>query len=188
MINKLKWILLLFVLPSVCYSNVPCNPSSWNDNLNEFNRLESKYNQHVKVFNALLMEHKQRPLLSNEFSPDELVILWRVKSRRDMLLAQLESSIKYHQELTQKANEITKLSIQSKWSANGWEKLAQSCKMSEKMSNQITAEWYKSNAEQLAEDYTKLSSLYLGLAAVYNREASALTSAQHKININSAKH
>lgn len=186
MINKLKWILLLFVFPSVCYSNVPCTPSSWNDNLNEFNRLESKYNQHVKVFNALLIEHKQRPLLSKEFSPNELVMLWRVKSRRDMLQTQLDASIQYRKELTQKASEITKLSTQSQWSTNGWEKLAQSCKLSEKMSNQITAEWYQTNANQLAEDYTKLSSLYLGLASVYEREASALTSAKHQRNINSA--
>ncbi|MDV6252397.1 ATPase [Vibrio sp. EA2] len=184
MINKLKWILLLFVFPSVCYSNVPCNPSSWEDNLNEFSRLESKYNKHVKVFNALLVEHKQRPLLSKEFSPDELVMLWRVKSRRDMLQTQLDASIKYRQELTHKAGEITKLSTQSKWSANGWEKLAQSCKVADEMSNQITAEWYHSNATQLAEDYTKLSSLYLGLAAVYDREATALTSAKHKRNTN----
>ncbi|MBR9786550.1 MAG: ATPase [Vibrionaceae bacterium] len=188
MINKLKWILMLFAFPSVCYSNVPCNPSSWEDNLNEFNRLESKYNKHVKVFNALLIEHKQRPLLSKEFSPDELALLWRVKQRRDMLQTQLEASIKYRQELTQKASEITRLSTQSKWSANGWGKLAQSCKMSDNMSNHITADWYHSNANQLAEDFTKLSSLYLGLAAVYDREATELTSAQHKINTNSAKH
>lgn len=188
MINKLKWLLMLFVFPSVGYANVPCNPSSWNDNLSEFNRLEAKYNKHVKVFNALLMEHKQRPLLSKEFSADELVMLWRVKSRRDMLQTQLEASIKYRQQLTHKASEITKLSAQSTWSANGWEKLAQNCKMADEMSNQITAEWYHGNAIQLAEDYTKLSSLYLGLAEVYDREATALTSAQHKKNTNTAAH
>nr|WP_319556982.1 hypothetical protein [uncultured Vibrio sp.] len=41
--------------------------------------------------------------------------------------------------------------------------------MADEISNQSIAEWYHRNAIQLAEDYTKLSTLYLGLAAVYDR-------------------
>lgn len=182
MINKIKWVLILFVIPSIGYSNEPCNPASWNDNLYQFNQLESNYNKHVKVFNALLMEHKQRPLLSKQFSPDELTMLWRVKSSRDMLQTQLDSSLKYRQELSQKAEELTKLSTQSTWSANAWEKLAQSCKNANEMVNQITAEWYQINANQLADDYINLSVQYLGLAKIYDNEASALNTAKNGNN------
>lgn len=105
-------------------------------------------------------------------------MLWRVKSRRDMLQTQLDSSIKYRQELSHKAEALTKLSTQSKWSANAWEKLAQSCKNADEMANQITAEWYQINANQLADDYTNLSLQYLGLAKLYDEEASALKMAK----------
>lgn len=178
MINTIKWILILLTIPSIGYSNEPCSPSSWNDNLYQFNQLESNYNKNVKVFNALLFEHKQRPLLSKQFSPDELALLWRVRSRRDMLQTQLDSSIKYRQELNQKAETLTKLSTQSKWSANAWGKLAQSCKNANEMANQITAEWYQINANQLADDYTNLSIQYIGLAKLYDKEASALSIAK----------
>ncbi len=164
-----------FFSPSMAYANESCNPSSWNDNLHQFNQLESNYNKHVKVFNALLSAHKQRPLLSETFTPDELELLWRVKPRRDMLQTQLDTAIKFRLELSQKSEVLTKLSTQSIWSANAWKKLAQSCKNADKMSNQITAEWYQTNASQLAGDYINLASQYLGLAKLYDQEANALT-------------
>ncbi|MDW2245047.1 ATPase, partial [Vibrio sp. 1287] len=54
MINKHYWMLILISFPLLGFANVQCNPSSWNDNLTQFSRLESNYNQHVKVFNTLL--------------------------------------------------------------------------------------------------------------------------------------
>lgn len=99
-----------------------------------------------------------------------------------MLQTQLDSSLKYRQELSQKAEELTKLSTQSTWSANAWEKLAQSCKNANEMVNQITAEWYQINANQLADDYINLSVQYLGLAKIYHNEASALNTAKNGNN------
>jgi inhibitor of KinA sporulation pathway (predicted exonuclease) len=101
-----------------------------------------------------------------------------------MLQTQLDSSIKYRQELNQKAETLTKLSTQSKWSANAWGKLAQSCKNANEMANQITAEWYQINANQLADDYTNLSIQYIGLAKLYDKEASALSIAKRGNNKN----
>ena len=99
-----------------------------------------------------------------------------------MLQTQLDSSLKYRQELSQKAETLTKLSTQSKWSANAWETLAQSCKNADEMANQITAEWYQINANQLADDYINLSEQYLGLAKIYDIEASALNAAKNGNN------
>lgn len=73
MINKHYWMLILILFPLLGFANVQCNPSSWDDNLTQFNRLESNYNQHVKVFNTLLSEHKQRQLLSQTFPQMNLV-------------------------------------------------------------------------------------------------------------------
>ncbi|MDW2133237.1 ATPase, partial [Vibrio sp. 2129(2023)] len=128
MINKHYWMLILILFPLLGFANVQCNPSSWNDNLTQFNRLESNYNQHVKVFNTLLSEHKQRQLLSQTFSTDELSLLWRAKYNQNLFQNQLKASVQYKEELTQKANELIKLSTESQWAANGWEKLAQSCR------------------------------------------------------------
>ncbi|ALR94508.1 ATPase [Vibrio alginolyticus] len=178
MINRLNWILLFLLFPITGHANIQCNPSSWNDNLTQFNRLESNYNQHVEVFNTLLTEHKQRQLLSETFSLHELVLLWRAKSNQNVFKAQLKASIQYKEELTTKANQLLKLSTQSQWSANGWEILAQKCRESNKTVNQITAEWYNTNALELAEDYKRLSSQYQTLSQVYDKEARALQYAQ----------
>ncbi len=182
--NKIKWILVLFLFPSVGYSSESCNPSSWNHNLNQFNQLEASYNKHVKVFNALLIEHKQRPLLSKTFGSEELAILWRVRARKDILQTQLDTSIKYHQQLSQNAETLSKLSTQSVLSANAWEKLGKSCKNKNDRANQITAEWYQINAAQLADDYTSLSSQYLGLANLYGKEATTLQLAKKEETTN----
>ncbi|HCE2443837.1 TPA: ATPase [Vibrio parahaemolyticus] len=178
MINKHYWMLILILFPLLGFANVQCNPSSWNDNLTQFNRLESNYNQHVKVFNTLLSEHKQRQLLSQTFSTDELSLLWRAKYNQNLFQNQLKASVQYKEELTQKANELIKLSTESQWAANGWEKLAQSCRHNNETANQISAEWYRENAQQLAKDYKTLSSQFLGLAHLYDKEASALKYAQ----------
>lgn len=178
MINKIKWILLLAVFPSIGHSGESCTPAAWNKNLLEFKRLESSYNNSVKVFNALLTEHKQRSLLSETFSLNELATLWRVKSRREVIQTQIDSSESYYQELSQKIEGLTKLREHSRLSARAWEQLAQSCKTANEPANQITAEWYHSNANQLAKDYTNLSSQYLGLAKLYDQEANLLKRAQ----------
>ncbi|HHX8659630.1 TPA: ATPase [Vibrio diabolicus] len=178
MINKLNWILLFLLFPLMGHANIQCNPSSWNDNLTQFNRLESNYNKHVEVFNALLAEHKQRQLLSQTFSLHELVLLWRARSNQNAFKTQLKASIQYKEELTTKANELIKLSTQSQWSANGWKKLAQKCRESNETANQITAEWYNTNALQLTEDYKRLSSQYQALAQLYDKEARSLQYAQ----------
>lgn len=182
MLNKIKWILILVVLPSVGHTNELCNPSVWNDNLHTFNQLEANYNQHVKVFNALLAEHKQRPLLSKEFASDELTMLWQVRSRKHMLQTQLNTAKKHHEELNLKAKALSKLSTLSILSASRWEKLAQSCKNSHEMANQISAEWYHINANQLADDCNNLSRQYLGLANLYSKEANALENSQKNIS------
>ncbi|EQB0489864.1 ATPase, partial [Vibrio alginolyticus] len=49
---------------------------------------------------------------------------------------------------------------------------------SNKIANQITAEWYNTNALELAEDYKRLSSQYQTLSQVYDKEARALQYAQ----------
>ncbi|MDW2313550.1 ATPase, partial [Vibrio sp. 1075] len=95
MINKHYWMLILILFPLLGLANVQCNPSSWNDNLTQFNRLESNYNQHVKVFNTLLSEHKQRQLLSQTFSTDELSLLWRAKYNQNLFQNQLKASVQY---------------------------------------------------------------------------------------------
>lgn len=181
MFNKINWILILLVFPSMGYANEPCNPSSWNDNLNQFKQLESNYNQHVKVFNQHLVKHKQRPLLSKEFDLEELAMLWHVRSRKDLLQTQLDTSLKYRQVLNQKAEALIKLSTQSILSANRWEKLAQSCKNADEGANQISAEWYHINANQLAEDCNNLASQYHGLANLYGKEAEILQRSQHTV-------
>lgn len=178
MINKTKWILILFLFPFTAHSAEPCNPASWNINLNQFKQLELSYNKYVKVFNALLADHKQRPLLSKEFDRDELAILWRIRSRRDLLQTQLETSIKHREQLSKNAEELSKLGTQSILSANEWEKLAQSCKNADEMANQITAEWYHTTTNQLADDYNNLSSQFLGLANLYDKEANILIISQ----------
>jgi hypothetical protein len=63
--------------------------------------------------------------------------------------------------------------------ANGWQKLASTCEITDATVNQISAEWYQINASQLAEDYTQLATQYLGLAQLYAKEASALKYAQN---------
>ncbi|EOD9419624.1 ATPase [Vibrio campbellii] len=177
MMNKFKWILLLFPLPA--YASIQCDHASWNDNLTQFNRLESNYNQYVETFNALLTEHKQRQLLSQAFSPHELTLLWRAQINQRAFHNQLEASIQYQRELTDKANTLAKLSKESTWMTNGWEKLADKCEISDEKANQISAEWYQINASQLAKDYTQLATQYLGLAQLYAKEASALKYAQN---------
>lgn len=62
----------------------------------------------------------------------------------------------------------------SKWV----EILAQKCRESNKIANQITAEWYNTNALELAEDYKSLSSQYQTLSQAYDKEARALQYAQ----------
>ncbi|PFG57831.1 hypothetical protein ATG66_0329 [Vibrio sp. ES.051] len=180
MINKLNWILLFLLFPTLGYANIQCTESSWNDNLTQFNRLESNYNKHVKVFNTLLADHNQRQLLSQIFSLHELVLLWRSQSNKNVFQSQLKASIQYREELTDTANELITFSTQSKWSANSWKKLAQKCLESNEVAitNQISAEWYHTNALQLADDYTRLSSQYLALAQQYDKEARALQYAQ----------
>ncbi len=177
MMNKFKWILLLFPLPA--YASIQCDHASWNDNLTQFNRLESNYNQYVETFNALLTEHKQRQLLSQTFSPHELTLLWRAQTNQRAFHNQLEASVQYQRELTDKANALAKLSKESTWMANGWEKLADKCEISDEKANQISAEWYQINASELAKDYTQLATQYLGLAQLYAKEASALKYAQN---------
>lgn len=56
MMNKFKWILLLF--PLLAYASIQCDHASLDDNLTQFNRLESNHNQYVETFNARLTEHK----------------------------------------------------------------------------------------------------------------------------------
>ncbi|MEF1311059.1 ATPase [Vibrio mytili] len=182
MIIKLKWILILLTFPCIGYANNQCNSSSWNDNLTQFNQLESNYNQYVNVFNALLAEHKQRPLLSQTFSIQELALLWRKKVNTTQFENQLQASKQYQKELTQKAVELTKLSTQSKWVENSWGKLAKSCKASNAKANQISAEWYQDNANQLANDYKQLASQFRALSQAYDNEANALESSLHLSN------
>ncbi len=177
MMNKFSWILLLLPFPAL--ANLQCDHASWNDNLTQFNRLESNYNQYVETFNALLTEHKQRQLLSQTFSLHELTLLWRAQNNQRAFQDQLKASIQYHEELTNKAKALAKLSKESIWMANGWRKLAKKCEVSDEKANQITAEWYQVNASQLAKDYTQLETQYLGLARLYDREANALRFAQN---------
>ncbi|BDR20176.1 hypothetical protein VspSTUT16_35220 [Vibrio sp. STUT-A16] len=116
--------------------------------------------------------------MSQTFSLHELVLLWRARSNQNAFKTQLKASIQYKEELTTKANELIKLSTQSQWSANGWKKLAQKCRESNETANQITAEWYNTNALQLTEDYKRLSSQYQALAQLYDKEARSLQYAQ----------
>ncbi|MFN1516924.1 ATPase [Vibrio owensii] len=174
-----KWTLVWLLLPFSAFAGLKCDHASWNDNLTQFNRLESNYNQYVETFNALLTEHKQRQLLSQTFSLHELTLLWRAQNNQRAFQDQLKASIQYHEELTNKAKALAKLSKESIWMANGWRKLAEMCEVSDEKANQITAEWYQVNASQLAKDYTQLETQYLGLARLYDREANALRFAQN---------
>ncbi|HDM8185131.1 TPA: ATPase [Vibrio harveyi] len=178
MMNKFKWILLLLPLPA--YASIQCDHASWNDNLTQFSRLESNYNRYVETFNTLLTEHKQRQLLSQTFSLRELTLLWQAQTNQRAFQSQLRASIQYREELTTKARELEKLSIESNWMANGWQKLASKCEISDATANQISAEWYQTNASQLAKDYTQLATQYLGLAQLYDKEANALKYVQNE--------
>ncbi len=67
--------------------------------------------------------------------------------------------------------------------ANGWQKLASKCEISDATANQISAEWYQTNASQLAKDYTQLATQYLGLAQLYDKEANALKYVQNESDV-----
>ncbi|MGR5236937.1 ATPase [Vibrio alfacsensis] len=178
MMIESKWILILLLFSFPVNATVQCDSTSWNDNLTQFNQLESNYNQYVTVYNTLLNEHKQRKLLSQTFSLKELALLWQSQANQSLFRGQLTASIQYRDELLSKANELTNLSKQARWAANRWQKLAGQCQKAGVTANQISAEWYENNAKLLAEDYTQLAAQYAGLANLYENEANTLKAAQ----------
>ncbi|MGR5133733.1 ATPase [Vibrio alfacsensis] len=174
-----KWILIILLLPLSVHATVQCDHNSWNDNLTQFNQLESNYNQYVTIYNTLLNEHKQRKLLSQTFSLEELTLLWQSQANQNIFRGQLQASIQYRDELRSKAEKLKKLSKESKWTANGWQKLAVLCQKSGATANQVSAEWYRENANLLAEDYTQLALQYAGLAGLYAQEVETLKQTQN---------
>ncbi|MDF2155329.1 ATPase [Vibrio sp. CAU 1672] len=182
MMNSLKWLLLVNLLCHDAIAGIGCNESSWNDNLTRFRALESNFNQHAETFNQLLAEHNQRQLLSQEFSQHELVLLWRAQANVNIFKRQLQAAKQYSQQLNTKANEIANLTKLSDSITQTWVEIADHCQRHGSKTNQISAEWYSITTQQLHRDIKQLHAQYLSLALLYDKEADALSDAQHLSN------
>ncbi|NOI71909.1 ATPase [Vibrio owensii] len=177
MMNKFSWILLLLPFPAL--ANLQCDHASWNDNLTQFNRLESNYNEHANLFNERLREHKEHQLLSQTFSVDELTNLWRTPSNKTMLKKQLLESKEQQQEFIEMSRSINALMHHSQNIAENWKRIVFYCQKGGSKSNEISANWYLTNTLEMQEEFRVLAGKYLTLANQYGKEIEVINYAKN---------
>jgi hypothetical protein len=177
MMNKFSWILLL--LPFSALANLQCDHASWNDNLTQFNRLESNYNEHANLFNERLREHNEHQLLSQTFSVDELTNLWRTPSNKTMLKKQLLESKEQQQEFIEMSRSINALMHHSQNIAENWKRIVFYCQKGGAKSNEISANWYLTNTLEMQEEFRVLAGKYLTLANQYGKEIEVINYAKN---------
>ena len=164
MMNKLKWILLLAPLPA--FANIQCDHASWNDNLTQFSRVESK-------------EYNDSQMYSQTFSTDELSKLWRTPSNKNRLKKQLLESEEQREDFIEMSRAINALMHRSQTIADNWKRIVFYCQKEGAKSNEITANWYLTNTLEMQNDFRILAGKYLTLANQYGMEIDAINYARN---------
>lgn len=159
-----------------------CNENSWNNNLTQFNRLESTYNRHATTYNQLLNEHKQRRLLTQTFSEPDISLLWQSESKKALLKNQLNAARLFVNKVKENANLVRKLSGVLVSNANNWQKIALGCQQEQYQVNQIVADWYHTQALELGSQINQLTTQFDALKAQYDREVATLLRVQNPSN------
>ncbi|CAH1556898.1 ATPase [Vibrio rotiferianus] len=159
-----------------------CNENSWNNNLTQFNRLESTYNRHATTYNQLLNEHKQRRLLTQTFSEPDISLLWQSESKKALLENQLNAARLFVNKVKENANLVRKLSGVLDSNANNWRKIALGCQQEQYQVNQIVADWYHTQALELGSQINQLTTQFDALKAQYDREVATLLRVQNPSN------
>ncbi|WP_231571890.1 ATPase [Vibrio jasicida] len=177
MMNKFKWILLLVTLPA--FANIQCDHASWNDNLTQFSRLESNYNEHARLFNENLKEYNDSQMYSQTFSTDELSKLWRTPSNKNRLKKQLLESEEQREDFIEMSRAINALMHRSQTIAENWKRIVFYCQKEGAKSNEITANWYLTNTLEMQNDFRILAGKYLTLANQYGMEIDAINYARN---------
>lgn len=179
MMNKFKWVLMLLLLPLQVFADIQCDQASWNDNLTQFSRLESNYNEHARLFNERLKAYHDNQLLSQTFSTDELTNLWRSPSNKTMLKKQLLESKEQQEDFIEMSRAINALMHRSQTIAENWKRIVFYCQKDGVKSNEITANWYLTNTLEMQKDFRILAGKYLTLAKQYGMEIDAINYAQN---------
>ncbi|WP_045398410.1 hypothetical protein [Vibrio hyugaensis] len=180
MMNKLKWILILLLVPLPAFPNIQCDHTSWNDNLTQFSRLESNYNEHARLFNERLQEYNDSKMYSQTFSTDELINLWRTPSNKNRLKKQLLESKEQREDFIEMSRAINALMHRSQTIAENWKRIVFYCQKEGTKSNEITANWYLTNTLEMQNDFRILAGKYLTLANQYGMEIDAINYARNR--------
>ncbi|HAS6363113.1 TPA: hypothetical protein RQJ98_002426 [Vibrio vulnificus] len=170
--------LMVFSIPLTAASQ--CNPHGWKTLQDNQIELEGYYNTRATQYNTLLAIHKQRRLLSQQFSLDELVQLWnhadRVHYRE--FEQQTRSARQYANAVSSLKDQLIEKKTQALNIGSQWSSMANACKQAKRTANFNSALWYSASSNDLANDFSHLEQKFTQLGKIYEKEAHQLETAQ----------
>ncbi|ELP5727184.1 hypothetical protein QTV44_000366 [Vibrio vulnificus] len=180
MVKRALTTLLIFILMVPLVEATQCSQRGWKKLQSHQLDLESYYNTRATQYNALLGIHKQRRLLSQQFTFDELVQLWQHADpiyHRDFE-QQIRSARQYANAVTSLKQQLIDKQQEAKTMAQNWFAMAHACKQQKYTANFNSALWYSRSSKDLAQELTKLEQKFTLLGHIYENEATQLENAQ----------
>lgn len=153
-----------------------CDEKTWNRYLKLQQEVDFNYNVHAHRFNQLLQVYQTRPLLSKEFSQQEIATLWQSNNaiHSERMDAQLAASKTLLGHIQQESKAIEPLTSKVSDLQSKWIEISKHCASSEHKVNMITSLNYAQLSQALIVDIRTLLRQLAVIESGYIQEIEAL--------------
>ncbi|WP_428774444.1 hypothetical protein [Vibrio sp.] len=167
--------IVLFSLPLKAKSE-HCDEKHWNQALAAQGILDSRYNDHAKLFNQFLTVYRSRVFLHDEFTEAQLDSFWQPGKvdLQKMMTMQYRSSLQAQSQLEQQIKQLSDFLPRADQSRLSWLSLQQHCQSASQTINAQAASRYVTSNVALKQDIELLIAKLRQLKTKYTREAEVL--------------
>lgn len=183
----MRWLRAFITITAILSITLPipvfaaqCDEKSWNQSLTFQKRVDAWYNQQATKYNDFLSLHKQRVLLHQQFSEQELRRFWRTQKRIfiNTMNAQIQAANETVSQLDQQIHTVSDGAVIIDRAIIRWRSINQQCEKQQQFINTATSLNYIQANQILKLEQEKLVSKLNQLKRIYQYEADLLTKTQ----------